>query len=163
MPYRAPFVGAQCWLGLSRGGVGRAGQVAERYTRAIEQLGSDKLDIRISGGHALERIARDSARDHPTVLEVLAAFIREHTHDSVAHATAVDEALAEGAAEVGRLRSDLEAAVTALGRRNAHENHGINAHLHRARTPLHHMSAANLAGRTFPTLESVAQIWVPRI
>jgi hypothetical protein len=57
------------------------GQVTERYTKAIEQLGSDKLDIRIGGIYALERIARDSARDHPAVIEVLAAFVREHSHD----------------------------------------------------------------------------------
>jgi hypothetical protein len=51
------------------------GQVTDRYTKAIEQLGSDKLDIRIGGVYALERIARDSARDHPTVLEVLTASL----------------------------------------------------------------------------------------
>ena len=48
----------------------REGQVTDRYTKAIEQLGSDKLDVRIGGIYALERIARDSARDHPTVMEV---------------------------------------------------------------------------------------------
>jgi hypothetical protein len=37
------------------------GQVTDRYTKAIEQLGSDKLDVRIGGIYALERIARDSA------------------------------------------------------------------------------------------------------
>ena len=57
------------------------GQVTDRYTKAIEQLGSDKLDVRIGGIYALERIARDSARDHPTVMEVLTAFIREHSHE----------------------------------------------------------------------------------
>ena len=55
------------------------GQVTDRYTRAIEQLGSDKPDVRIGGIYALERIARDSARDHPAVIEVLTAFIREHS------------------------------------------------------------------------------------
>jgi len=39
----------------------REGQVADRYTKAIEQLGSDKLDVRIGGIYALERIARDSS------------------------------------------------------------------------------------------------------
>jgi hypothetical protein len=43
------------------------GQVTDRYAKAIEQLGSDKLDVRIGGIYALERVARDSARDHPTV------------------------------------------------------------------------------------------------
>ena len=59
----------------------REGQVTDRYTKAIEQLGSDKLDVRIGGIYALERVARDSARDHPTVMEVLTAFIREHSHE----------------------------------------------------------------------------------
>jgi hypothetical protein len=57
------------------------GQVTDRYTKAVEQLGSDKLDVRIGGIYALERIARDSARDHPVVMEVLTAFIREHSHE----------------------------------------------------------------------------------
>jgi uncharacterized protein YjbI with pentapeptide repeats len=57
------------------------GQVTDRYTKAVEQLGSDKLDVRIGGIYALERVARDSARDHSTVMEVLAAFIREHSRE----------------------------------------------------------------------------------
>ncbi len=55
--------------------------MTDRYTKATEQLGSDKLDVRIGGIYALERIARDSARDHPAVMEVLAAFIREHSRE----------------------------------------------------------------------------------
>jgi uncharacterized protein YjbI with pentapeptide repeats len=43
------------------------GQVTDRYTKAIEQLGSDKVDIRIGGVYALERIAGDSIRDHPAL------------------------------------------------------------------------------------------------
>lgn len=53
------------------------GHVTDRYTKAIEQLGSDKLDVCIGGIYALERIASDSARDHPVVIEVLTTFIRE--------------------------------------------------------------------------------------
>jgi hypothetical protein len=56
------------------------GQITDRYTKAIEQLGSDKLDVRLGGIYALERIAVDSKRDHPTVVEVLGAFVREHSH-----------------------------------------------------------------------------------
>ena len=59
----------------------REGQVTDRYTKAVEQLGSDKLDVRIGGIYALERIARDSAKDHPTVMEVLTAFIRDHSRE----------------------------------------------------------------------------------
>src|SRR5690349_14620439 len=33
---------------------------ADLYSRAIDQLGSNKLDVRIGGIYALERVARDS-------------------------------------------------------------------------------------------------------
>jgi Pentapeptide repeats (8 copies) len=55
------------------------GQVTDRYTKAIEQLGSKELDVRIGGIYALERIAHDSMRDQPTVMDVLTAFIRERS------------------------------------------------------------------------------------
>jgi membrane protein implicated in regulation of membrane protease activity len=58
------------------------GQITERYAKAIEQLGSDKLDVRLGGIYGLERIATDSERDHPTVVEVLSAFVREHSQPS---------------------------------------------------------------------------------
>lgn len=35
----------------------REGQVTERFTRAIDQLGSEKLEVRLGGIYALERIA----------------------------------------------------------------------------------------------------------
>ncbi|MGZ6870192.1 MAG: hypothetical protein ACXVHI_07810 [Frankiaceae bacterium] len=56
------------------------GHITERYTKSIEQLGSNGLDVRLGGIYALERIAVDSARDHPTVVEVLSAFVREHSN-----------------------------------------------------------------------------------
>ena len=60
----------------------RQGQVTDRYTKAIEQLGSDKgIDVRIGGIYALERIAHDSPRDHPTIMDVLATFIRDHSSE----------------------------------------------------------------------------------
>ncbi|MFI0366638.1 pentapeptide repeat-containing protein [Actinomadura sp. 1N219] len=54
------------------------GQITDRYTRAAEQLGSDKRDVRTAAIYALERIAADSSRDRQTIRNVLAAFIREH-------------------------------------------------------------------------------------
>ena len=91
----------------------REGQVTDRYTKAIEQLGSDKLDVRIGGIYALERVARDSARDHPTVMEVLTAFIREHSHEQWPPSD-------PGGREQERsTRPDVQAAVTVIGRRDA--------------------------------------------
>jgi uncharacterized protein YjbI with pentapeptide repeats len=56
----------------------REGQITERYTRAIDQLGRSELDVRLGGIYALERIARDSLADRPTIGEVLTAFVRSH-------------------------------------------------------------------------------------
>ena len=56
----------------------RAGQITERFTRAIDQLGSNERDVRLGGVYALERIAGDSEADHPQVMEVLTAYVQEH-------------------------------------------------------------------------------------
>jgi hypothetical protein len=91
------------------------GQVTDRYTKAIGQLGSDKLDVRIGAIYALERIARDSPRDHPAVMDVLSAFIREHSrepwpvHDPQPGAKSGPEP---------ETRPDIQAAVTVLVRRD---------------------------------------------
>src|SRR5215208_2491560 len=69
------------------------GQITERFTRAIDQLGATvettgkpKLEIRLGGIYALERIVWDSlamenspGRDYSTVMEVLTAYVRENT------------------------------------------------------------------------------------
>ena len=124
------------------------GQVTDRYTKAIEQLGSDKLDVRIGGIYALERIARDSARDHPTVMEVLTAFIREHSHERWSPPGPDDW-------ETGRgTRPDIQAAITVLGRRDRQHDtrridltaanlSGANLHEVRSRGPF---SGADLSG-----------------
>ncbi|MFI7224221.1 hypothetical protein ACIBO5_13440 [Nonomuraea angiospora] len=45
------------------------GQITERYTRAIEQIGSNPLEGRVGAIYALERISRDSPRDQRTVVD----------------------------------------------------------------------------------------------
>jgi hypothetical protein len=46
--------------------ISREGQITERFTRAVDQLGSDNLDVRLGGIHALGRIAKDSPPDQAT-------------------------------------------------------------------------------------------------
>ena len=59
----------------------RQGQITERFTRAIDQLGSEKLEIRIGGIYALEWIDKESPERayHGTVMEVLTAYVRENS------------------------------------------------------------------------------------
>jgi len=56
----------------------REGQVTDRYTKAISQIASDRPVEQLGGIYALERIMRDSKKDHTTIVEVLAAFVRQH-------------------------------------------------------------------------------------
>jgi hypothetical protein len=85
----------------------RQGQVTDRFTKAVDQLGSKEFDVTIGGIYALERIARDSARDRPTVMEVLAAFVRQHSRET--------SSLPEGAVITG---PSVQTAVTVIGRRD---------------------------------------------
>ncbi len=55
------------------------GQISERFTKAIEHLGHDKIEIRLGGIYALERIMKDSNEDHWTIVEILAAYIRKRS------------------------------------------------------------------------------------
>jgi Pentapeptide repeats (8 copies) len=94
------------------------GQITERFTKAIEQLGSDKLNVRLGGIYGLERIAVDSERDHPTVVEVLSAFVREQSQPATQPSLDAADANGEPAkpSPTPRSPTDVQAAVTVLGR-----------------------------------------------
>ena len=53
-----------------------AKNVTDRFSKAVEMLADEKLEVRLGGIYSLERIARDSKADHPVVIEVLTAFVR---------------------------------------------------------------------------------------
>jgi uncharacterized protein YjbI with pentapeptide repeats len=102
------------------------GHITERYTKAIEQLGDTELAVRLGGIYALERLAHDSPeRDHPTVVEVLSAFVREGSRRQGTRrpeqrmaeeaAKEIDTAAPESNAEA-RPATDVQAALTVLGR-----------------------------------------------
>jgi hypothetical protein len=59
--------------------VNQEGQITERFNKAIDHLGSDKLDLRLGGIYALERIAKNSNDDRDTIAEILAAFVRQRS------------------------------------------------------------------------------------
>jgi hypothetical protein len=72
--------------------------------------------VRIGGIFALERVARDSARDHPTVMEVLAAFLREHSREPYVQPAGPTQPA--GTSSRGT-SPDVQAALTVIGRRDA--------------------------------------------
>lgn len=56
--------------------IAREGQITGRYETAVRQLSSSEPTERIGGIYALGRIAEDSRRDEPTVVELLSSFCR---------------------------------------------------------------------------------------
>ena len=96
--------------------VAREGQVTERFSRAIEHLGNDSLDVRLGAIYALERIARDSRQDHGPIMEILTAYVREHAPwdpPPEDQQPAADEPPPAPPSDM----ADIQAVLTVLGRR----------------------------------------------
>ena len=82
-------------------------QITERFAKAIEQLGNEKIETRLGAIYTLERIAKDSKDDHWTIMEVLTAFVRENA-----------PLKKEEEQESPKIHTDIQAALTVIGRRN---------------------------------------------
>jgi Pentapeptide repeats (8 copies) len=54
------------------------GHITDRFTKAVEQLGSEKMTVRLGAVYALERISRDSRRDYWPIMETLTTYVREN-------------------------------------------------------------------------------------
>src|SRR5215472_8488533 len=88
----AAVAAAAAWIALLRHfaqtEADRQRRITESFSKAVEQLGSDKLEVRLGGIYALERISQESPRDYWTVMETLTAFVREGTQRTEAKRTA---------------------------------------------------------------------------
>jgi hypothetical protein len=94
----------------------RQGQVAERFTHAIDQLSSEKLELRLGGIYGLEQIAKEPGDGgyRLVVFEVLTAYIRQHALRDL-EASGLDTEVTY----LGMRAPDVQAAITVLGRRTA--------------------------------------------
>jgi uncharacterized protein YjbI with pentapeptide repeats len=93
--------------------VSREGQITERFTRAVEQFGSERLEIRLGGIYALERVARDSKPDHLPIMEMLTAFVRKECHWSRKQTPEADW----DGVNWPPIRQDIQAVIDVIGRR----------------------------------------------
>lgn len=82
--------------------------VTEWFSKAIELLGSEKLKVRLGGIYALERIAKDSPKDHWTIMEVLTSFVREKSPLRPSYKQ-----------DSRRITTEVQAALTVIKRRDA--------------------------------------------
>jgi uncharacterized protein YjbI with pentapeptide repeats len=93
--------------------------ITERFSRGIEQLGSEQMETRLGAIYTLEKIAKDSPQDHWTIMEIFAAFIRENApiiEEEIEDEDELEEELSE---ELLKIPTDIQAALTVIGRRNA--------------------------------------------
>jgi len=104
--------------------VAEQGLITERFTKAIEQLGSDNISIRLGGIYALESIAEYSKkhhwseRYHWTIMEVLSAFVRVKPPLK----EDLEDKKTEGEQQPQKLRTDIQAALTVIGRRKTEKD-----------------------------------------
>jgi hypothetical protein len=116
-------------------------QITEHYTRAVEQLGSDKLAVRLGAIYALERIARDSERDHWPIMEILTAYVREHAPWEAEQLSQEERPLSQPQPtkkqpSAPKLALDIQAILTVLGRRTRIFGRGEDQRLDLTRTAL---------------------------
>ena len=120
------------------------GQITDRFTKAIDQLGKDNLAVRLGGIYALERIAKDSASDHWSVMEVLTAFVREQ---APAQTMPLDKTSGEKETEESphelKAPSDIQTILTVIGRRTRTFGNGESQRLDLHNTNL---QGADLSG-----------------
>ena len=100
-------------------------QITERFSKAVEQLGSKEIEVCLGGIYSLERITKDSPEDCWTIMEILTSFVQKssplHPIDSVN-----EEQMEEhGERELPPVTIDVQAALTVIGRINI-KNDSIN-------------------------------------
>lgn len=98
------------------------GQVTDRFTRAIDQLGDsgkNNLATRLGGIYALDRLAADSLEYYWPVMEVLTAYVRENAR----WRRTGEDRVKEDTQEI-LLPTDIQAILTVLARRNIENDRG---------------------------------------
>jgi hypothetical protein len=89
----------------------RQRHITESFSKATEQLGSDKIEARLGGIYTLERISRESPDDYWTVMETLCAFVRERARWSS------EKCPSEAHREIGP-PTDIAAVLAVIARRD---------------------------------------------
>lgn len=148
--------------------VTQEGQITERFTRAVDQLGANDqfgnpaIEIRLGGIYALERIANEYDKDYWPIVEILTAYVRKNSSSEIivnkklANLTVDIQAKESTTIEVPVVRKislDIQAVLTVLGRRKNSfhngETHRLNlqgTYLQNADLMGAHLESANLMG-----------------
>ena len=77
------FIGWQAHTAARRHGeqteADRERLFTDNFTKAVELLGDDKRQVRLGAIYILDRLSRESERDHWSIMEILASYLRERS------------------------------------------------------------------------------------
>lgn len=120
------------------------GQFTDRFTKAVTQIGDEKLEVRLGGLYSLERIAKDSPKDHWTVMEILSAYIRERARKKkesvknlVSNSNKTVNDKVDETKDDEKIATDIQTALTIIGRRKIEQD---------SKTDKINLSETNLSG-----------------
>ncbi|MBF8188325.1 pentapeptide repeat-containing protein [Nonomuraea sp. K274] len=131
----------------------RDAERSEQFANALGQLSSKSLPVRLSGIYTMERVAADSVRDQPTIVEALCAFVRSTTRGLRPRG---DDPIA------ARPELDTQAILNVIGRRKERKQPDVvdlrqaylaGAVLDTARLPYADLSGATLNSATFKSAD----------
>jgi hypothetical protein len=84
---------------------------ADRFSKAVEQLGNENIHVRLGGIFALEQIANTEDKYYWQIMEILTAYVRERSPSS---------------SSSEKISEDIQAVMTVLSRRKDNDNKGGN-------------------------------------
>ncbi|TRU00002.1 MAG: pentapeptide repeat-containing protein [Microcystis aeruginosa Ma_OC_LR_19540900_S633] len=91
--------------------------ITERFSKAVEQIGSGKEEVVIGGIYSLERIAKDSPKDQWTIMEVLTSYIRKNSPIPSNIQQLKPEERKKALEKLPSVSIPVQAALTVIGRR----------------------------------------------
>ncbi|MGR3278712.1 pentapeptide repeat-containing protein [Acaryochloris marina NIES-2412] len=106
--------------------------ITDRFSKSATLLSDDDKAVRIAAIFALERIAKDSSIDHWTIMELLSVYVLEKSP------------LSNNKEKVNAISSDVQAALTVIGRRIVERDEGKTIDL-----SARYLQRANLIGANF--------------
>jgi hypothetical protein len=87
--------------------------ITERFAKAMEQLGSEKIEVKLGAIYTLEGIAEDSEKDQWTIMEILTAFVRKNAPIKEEYHLQDQENIQK----LPKLGLDIQACLTIIGER----------------------------------------------
>jgi hypothetical protein len=104
--------------------------IADRFSKAVEMLGHDKVNVRLGGIFALEQIAKSEDEYYQQIMEILTAYVREQSPwpEKEEEQRKVDPLTGR----ITKLAEDIQAVMTVVSRRRftyqQKEEHRLDLH-----------------------------------